>query len=192
MTAMNKQEARTWLRAQHQGDVDRDRESRLLCEHILRSSIYKEAKVVGGYYPMRREADVLPILMDALHQGKMLALPLCEEAPIMTMRRVSSLEELQPGAYGIKEPAASADIIPPEEIDLLLVPLEGTDHAGWRLGKGGSYYDHLLMKADIMTVGCALSWQWLESIPHEPWDQRLRACADQYGIHDFIPEHQRK
>ena len=122
MTAMNKQEARTWLRAQHQGDVDRDRESRLLCEHILRSSIYKEAKVVGGYYPMRREADVLPILMDALHQGKMLALPLCEEAPIMTMRRVASLEELQPGAYGIKEPSASAAIIPPEEIDLLLVP----------------------------------------------------------------------
>ena len=136
MIAMNKQEARTWLRAQHQGDVARDRESRLLCEHILRSSINKEAKVVGGYYPMRREADVLPILTDALRQGKMLALPLCEEAPIMTMRRVATLEELQPGAYGIKEPAASAAIIPPEEIDLLLVPLEGIDHAGWRLGKG--------------------------------------------------------
>lgn len=163
-----------------------------MCRHILKSSLFRDAKVIGGYMPLRREADVLPVLTEALRQGKALALPLCEEPPVMIMRRVDSLTELHPGAYGIWEPSRSAPIVSPDEIDLLLVPLEGIDHAGWRLGKGGGYYDHLLKDTDIMTLGCAMSWQWAEDIPHDPWDRKLHACADQSGIHTFIYDYQRK
>ena len=160
-------------------------ESALLCEHILASNIFQNARVVGGYMPLKREADVMPILIAALLQGKTLALPLCHQAPHMTLRKVTNLNELRIGAYGILEPADDAPIIPPEQIELLLVPLEGIDHDGFRLGKGGGYYDRLLSQADIPTLGCALSWQWTDHVPRESWDKPLLACVDHTGIHLF-------
>ena len=182
---MNKRELRQFLRAQHRGDHVRNRESALLCEHILASSIFQSAQVVGGYMPLQQEADVMPVITAALRQGKTLVLPLCHQAPHMTMHVVSSLEELRVGSYGILEPSPDAPIIPSEQIDLLLVPLEGIDHDGFRLGKGGGYYDRLLSLAEIPTLGCALSWQWTEKVPREPWDKPLCACADYTGIHWF-------
>ncbi len=185
MTAMNKKELRQYLRMQHQGQAERARQSLLLCRSILESEMYRSARVIGGYMPLRREADITPVLEDALLQGKTLALPLCGDAPYMTLRRVCSLDELVPGAYGILEPRADAPEIPVQELDLLLVPLEGIDRKGFRLGKGGGYYDCLLSAARVPTLGCALSWQWTEAVPHEAWDIPLKACADCRGIHRF-------
>lgn len=186
MTAMNKRELRAYLRSLHQGREVRDVQSAALCRHILASEEYKSARVIGGYMPMLREADVTAILLDALNSGKRLALPLCGRAPSMTLCRVASLDELIPGAYGILEPREDAPVVPVNEIDLLLVPLEGIDRDGFRLGKGAGYYDHLLAECpDIRSIGCALSWQWVEAVPRDEWDKPLAACADEHGIHYF-------
>ena len=186
MTAMTKHELRKLLRSRHAGADARNRESILLCQHILANEEYKQAQVIGGYMPLLREADVTPVLEDALRQGKVLALPLCERPPQMTLRKVTSLAELTPGAYGIPEPQPNAPVIPVTEIDLLLVPLEGIDDRGYRLGKGGGYYDHLLAQGQPFTLGCALSWQWVDAVPRDHWDKGLHACADHRGIHTFI------
>lgn len=135
--------------------------------------------------PMAREADVTAVLRDVLASGRTLALPLCADAPVMTLRRVASLSDLTQGRYGIMEPRKNAEEIAPESLDLLLVPLEGIDRWGMRLGKGGGYYDCLLARADVPTLGCAMSWQWTASVPADPWDKPLRACADRNGIHVF-------
>ena len=182
---MNKAAWRKHIRSLHQGKEARDAQSAALCRHILASKIYQNARVVGGYMPLPKEADVLPVLIDALRQGKTLVLPLCENAPQMTLRRVSSLEELIPGAYGILEPRETAEIIPVEQLDLLLVPLEGIDADGFRLGKGGGYYDCILKDADVYTIGCALSWQLVKQLPHDAWDKPLKAFADMAGLHKF-------
>lgn len=188
MTAMNKREWRALLRSRHEGADARDAQSALLCQHILNSDEYKAAHVIGGYMPLPREADVLPVLRDALAQGKTLALPLCGQPPRMTLRRVNTLETLIPGAYGILEPRSDTEMIPVEQVDLLLVPLEGIDQDGYRLGKGGGYYDCLLAGAKIKTIGCALTWQWADHLPQDRWDQPLYACADKVGLHYFETE----
>lgn len=185
MAAMNKRELRKYLRSLYPGEAARNAESTLLCGHILRSERYRQARVIGGYMALPREADITPVLQDALLQGKTLALPLCGDAPYMTLRRVASLEELVPGAYGILEPKPDAQIVAPEQLDLLLVPLEGIDREGFRLGKGGGYYDHLLSSKRVPTLGCALSWQQVPAVPREAWDVPLHACADRDGIHDY-------
>lgn len=186
MTAVSKRDMRATIRAAFQGAEARERESLALCRHLLESPLYKSAWVIGAYMPLPREADVTPVLQSALMDGKSLALPLCSEPPRMTLRKVSSMAELHKGAYGILEPAADTPVIPVDEVDLLLVPLEGVDRDGFRLGKGGGYYDCLLAQSDVMTIGCALSWQWVEKVPREPWDKPLRACADHEGIHYFM------
>lgn len=138
--------------------------------------------------PMAHEADIRPVLQEALLQGKIVALPLCAVPPHMTLRIVRSFEELHTGAYGLLEPSEDAPVIQAEALDLLLVPLEGVDRAGFRLGKGGGYYDHLLAGESVLTLGCALSWQWVDALPVDPWDQPLHACADASGVHIFFQQ----
>lgn len=179
---------RKLLRSLHGGQAQREAESRLICAHILACPWYRKARVIGGYVPLKWEADVTPVLQHALQSGKILALPLCGKAPQMTLRRVDSMEELRPGAYGIPEPGENAQVIPVDALDLLLVPLEGIDPRGARLGKGGGYYDHLLDGQSVSTMGCALSWQRVAHIPREAWDISLRACADRNGVHEFMSE----
>lgn len=156
-----------------------------MCRHILDSDMYRNAEIVGGYMPLLREADVTAVLRDVLATGRILALPLCGNAPCMTLRRIVSLDDLKTGRYGIPEPREDTELIAPHSLDLLLVPLEGVDRRGMRLGKGGGYYDCLLAGARIQSLGCALSWQWTEHVPSQPWDMPLAACADKDGIYLF-------
>lgn len=182
---MTKAELRAWLRANHPGKAERDRQSALLCQHILNSREYRIARTVGAYVPLAREADVMPVLQDALVSGRTLVLPRCLQAPEMTLHRVTALSELVRGAYGLLEPAADLPVVQPSALDLLIVPLEGVDRRGMRLGKGGGYYDRLLTQADVPTMGAALRSQWVDQAPADPWDKPLQACADERGIHHF-------
>ena len=183
---MNEKAAlRRALRSAYPGDEERNRQSAALQRHVLAWAPFQRAACVGGYVPLRREADVLPLLREVLRRGSLLALPRVESEGVMTLRHVASLEALVPGAYGIPEPPADAPLLAPERLSLLLVPLEGIDPAGMRLGEGGGYYDRLLAQTDCPTLGMVMGWQWAERIPAEPWDRPLYAAADQHGIHLF-------
>jgi len=185
MTAMNKAELRRMLRIRFEGENPRNEQSAHICRHIIESEIYKHARVIGGYMPMPREADITPVLRNALAQGKKLALPLCGLRPDMTFHLVDNLDILQPNVWRIPEPGENDPLVPMKEIDLLLVPLEGIDHDGYRLGKGGGYYDKALQNQAVFTLGCALTWQWTKEVPREAHDVRLNGCVDADGIHIF-------
>lgn len=185
MIAMTKQLLRRQIRSKCGNETYRAAQSERLCQHILQSKEYQNAAIVGGYMPMRHEADILPVLRDVLESGRILLLPLCDRAPHMTLRIVTSLEALVVGAYGILEPAADSPVYQGTDHVLLLVPLEGIDCQGYRLGKGGGYYDRLLSQGNFVSLGCALDWQWTENLPRDAWDIPLNACADTRGIHYF-------
>ncbi len=170
------------VRGLYPGDEARGVHSRALCRQVLDWPVYRRAEVICGYVPLRREADVTPLLRDVLSGLRQLVLPRVEGEGRMTLRRVEALEALVPGAYGIPEPGEDAPQVAPEEIELLLVPLEAVDHTGMRLGKGGGYYDRLLPRVRGMAVGMALPWQWVSRVPREPWDRPLQAVADSGGI----------
>jgi len=185
MTAMNKKALRAEIRRNRPDEITRQHQSQQLCRHIMEAALYRQARVIGGYIPLKHEADITSVLQDALQSRKMLVIPRCESAPHMTLRHLRSLSELTPGAYGIPEPPSDAEIVDPAEVDLLLVPLEGIDVRGYRLGKGGGYYDCLLAGKAITTMGCALAYQRVAEIPCDPWDVPLPACAMPEGIHFY-------
>ena len=164
---------------------ERAKQSCCICRHILLHPWYASAQVVGGYVPLKWEADVTEVLRHVIASGRTLALPLCGAKGAMTLRRVRSLEELIPGAYGIPEPMEDSEIIDAADVSLLLTPLEGIDLTGMRLGKGGGYYDRLLAGKSVRTMGCALSWQWTGRVPQERWDRPLCACCDPQGVQIF-------
>lgn len=188
MSETEKRALRAAVRARFPGPGPRDRESLLICAHVLSWPVYHRARTVAGYMPLPWEADAMPILTDALASGKTLLLPRVEGERLMTLRRVDSLDRLAANRWGLLEPPEDAPVAPAGAAELLLAPLEAVDRQGARLGKGGGYYDALLEQRTGLTLGLALSWQRVERVPREPWDKPLDAVADTDGITIFERE----
>ena len=186
MPANEKKEIRRRVRSLFPGDAERRAQSMMICQHVMAWEAYCNARVVGGYVPMKHEADVMPILRDVLACGKTLVLPRCSKKPEMRFHRVAGMDELVQGAYGLMEPAEHAPVVETGKIDLLLVPLEALTREGMRLGKGGGYYDCCLSGFSGVSLGVAMQHQWVDSLPGDTWDVPLTAAVDSQAIHMFI------
>lgn len=81
-------------------------------------------------------------------------------------------DSLQPGAFGILEPADGSAEVPLEEIDAFLCPGLAFDPAGHRLGRGRGFYDRLLAQArpDALKIGVCFPFQIVPDTFPEPHD----------------------
>ena len=64
-----------------------------------------------------------------------------------------------------------------DEAGCVIVPAVAFDKKGYRLGRGGGFYDRLLSKLpdSTHTLGLAFSFQVLPSIPLEDHDRAVNA-----------------
>lgn len=149
---------------------------RLFFEHIpLRTGM-----VVSGYWPVRNEMDVRPILRQLSAAGYVTVLPCVEDEtadgkPLVFHPWVEGKTPLAIGAMSIPEPLPSENggILP----DVLLVPLLAFDRRGHRLGYGKGMYDgtlHALRAVrPVIAVGVAFAVQECDDLPDRPGDERL-------------------
>jgi 5-formyltetrahydrofolate cyclo-ligase len=95
-------------------------------------------------------------------------------------------DPLEPGPFGIMQPARRHPVVQP---DLVLVPLIAVDGTGTRLGRGKGHYDRALIhlkKVGARLVGVGWPLQRLtETIPADEWDVPLDAFASPDGIEWF-------
>lgn len=88
--------------------------------------------------------------------------------------------------YGIAEPAEGEEV-PPDEIDLIFVPLLAFDKNGYRVGYGKGYYDRFLSlcRPDVMTVG----FSYFEAVDKiedtHQYDVPLNFCITPHKIYEF-------
>ena len=130
------------------------------------------ACVVAGYWPMRDEFDVRPLLR-ALHlRGHPCALPVVTgRGQVLAFRAWSPGDPLIDAAFGTRTPRDDAPSLTPE---LLLVPMLAYDDRGYRLGYGGGFYDRTLAAlAAPIAVGCAYEAQAVDALPVDDHDRRL-------------------
>ena len=127
---------------------------------------YETAKSVFCYCSVFPEVDTFGIMAGILADGKVLAVPKIIGDGIMEARIVRSLSELVPGKFGIMESKDGAEILAPDEIDIAIVPAAAYDADGYRLGRGGGYYDRYLAETDAIKVGLTRQSQLMEHVPH--------------------------
>jgi len=86
---------------------------------------------------------------------------------------------LAPDRYGIPTPTAGEWLTP----DLILLPLNGFDAAGFRLGYGGGYFDRTLaaLAPRPLAVGVGFEINRVDSIRPEAHDQRLDWIVTENG-----------
>ncbi len=142
--------------------------------------------VVSGFWPIKEEIDIRPLLIELSNQGCQLALPVVQGKGLpLIFRAWRPGDPLEAGVFGTLQPSAKREVMEP---DALIVPLLACDEEGWRLGYGGGFYDRTLAglraKKTITAVGVGFNDQLVPEVPHGPSDQRLdwlltdkRACA---------------
>ncbi len=133
--------------------------------HLLSWPVFLNAGTVGCYVSMGWEIDTLPVLSAILQAGKTLALPKTYNKGVMEFRRVLDPAFLHPGRWNIPEPGDDAEVIPPEDFSLLLIPALAVDLKGCRLGQGAGYYDRYLPQTHCPLAALVLSRQVVPAVP---------------------------
>lgn len=130
---------------------------------------FKEAKSVLLYCPIRKEPDLTSLIWESLSLKKRVLLPKVEGQDIK-LYPIISQEQIKPGSFCIPEPMGGKEF-PPYEVELAIVPGVVFDERGYRIGFGKGYYDRLLQKVMGVKIGVAYSFQVVQEIPTDEWDQ---------------------
>jgi 5-formyltetrahydrofolate cyclo-ligase len=77
--------------------------------------------------------------------------------------------DVQPGAFGLLEPAADK-IVPRAEVDLVIVPGVVFGRDKHRIGRGKGYYDRYLNGLSALKVGFCFSFNLEDAVPFEAHD----------------------
>lgn len=158
------------------------RDAEAVCAQIKRLSAYQDARCVMAYIACRGELSLEWMILDVLSSGRTLVLPRCEEQGVMTARRVTDMNQLVSGAYGLMEPDAACAIVHPQQINLILAPGVAFDRLGHRIGQGGGYYDRYLPGTQAAVIGVCHDFALLQEIPFEAHDYRMHAVITPSGV----------
>ena len=164
-----KSELRSKIRARLDkiSDVGREVAALQLCAKLKEQSFFQAAAAILFFAPMPDEADVWPLLQEALVAGKIVALPqFAAAAQSYVARRVQNLQnEIATGQFRVREPKPGCAKIPVADFNLVLVPGVAFDLQGNRLGRGRGFYDRLL--ADVRGVKCGIAFdeQVVNAVP---------------------------
>ena len=121
---------------------------------VLALDEYKKAETVFIYADYNKEVKTVTIIEDALKNGKKVALPRIYKHEVgadaasgkyMKFHYIKSLDELEMGYKGIREPKEEFEIADGDTINALMVmPIVAFDSDRNRVGYGGGFYDKYL------------------------------------------------
>ena len=167
----SKRELRAAVRQQKKAMTPEDIafRSKSLCRKVLHTKEYRAAATVYGYLPFNQEVDLLPLLRQAMADGKQVALPKCFGKE-MRFILITDLSRIQPGAIGAPEPLDDSPVAS-DPSALVIVPGLVFDRQGNRIGYGGGYYDRFLRaEPDHPTIGLCYDFQLMEQLEAEAHD----------------------
>lgn len=172
--------------------TDKDALSAAIVQRLQQLPEYTQAATVLWYLDVRSEVRTRLALPQALASGQRMAIPYCEDNALRLFH-LESLAELTTGAYGILEPASELRCrhercVPPNEIDLAIVPGVAFDRAGTRLGHGAGYYDKLLAKLrpGVPRIALAFECQLFNELPREGHDMPMTAIITETDVYRCI------
>lgn len=135
-----------------------------------------EGARIALYAPLSKEIAVDALAPMLLQSGCTVCLPRLGSSSAETFEMLTwsgQTAHLEKGPYGILQPGVG-DVVPPENLDFILVPGLLFGKQGERLGRGAGFYDRYLKRApNALRISVCFDEQVRESLPEEPWDLRV-------------------
>ena len=146
-----------------------EKASHALAQQFFATSYYREAKTLYGYLPYNQEVRTEPILLQALKDGKKVAVPKVY-GDTMHFIYLEDMNGIEKGYAGIPEPVADEPVAA-DETALVLMPGLAFDKEGHRIGYGGGFYDKFLSAEPTHpTVALCYDFQMLPNLETEEFD----------------------
>lgn len=144
---------------------------------------YRDARTVFTYVSMGTEVSTIEIIEMALKGSKKVAVPYCiPDTRDMRFYYISSLEDLQPGSFGVLEPRTDKCEAVREHSGICLVPGLAFDRTGRRLGYGKGYYDRFLSNFNGCTVGLTYQSCIADELPSGRYDVKVDVVIHDGGF----------
>ena len=168
---MDKKELRRQIREQKRAMTEAEivEKSEKLGALFAASVLYQNAKTIYGYLPYNQEVRTIPMLEQALRDGKVVAVPkvIGDE---MVFIRMDDLTQVEKGYAGIPEPVANGPAADDPHA-LVLMPGLAFDPQGHRIGYGGGFYDRFLAsEPEHPTLALCYDFQMLPHVETEEFD----------------------
>lgn len=174
---------------------ERDRKSAKIVENTLQTRWYCEAETLLAYVNFRSEVDTGELIRTALLDGKKVYCPKVE-GKRMNFYRILSMDDLEEGYGGIKEPSGKEENLfsgsrAAHASCLMIMPGSAFDKECNRMGYGKGYYDKYLdfllkenLALKLRTIGLCFECQMQERIPAEAYDRKADMVITEKGIYE--------
>jgi len=162
--------------------------SLVICELAAQLPAFTQADCVAFFAPLPSEPTIHPLIEEAWAQHKRVVLPRMIQNgshPQLEWRAVTDWSEVvEPGPFGLREPDHTVcPLVNLRELTCAFIPGIAFDHEGFRLGRGGGFYDCFLSQvpATLPRIGLMFSCQKVSIVPRELHDQSLPIVITEEG-----------
>ena len=168
---MDKKALRAQIRSQKRAMTEEQitEKSQRLGQLFAASQAYAQAKTIYGYLPYNHEVRTVPMLEQALKDGKAVPVPKVY-GDTMRFILISDLAAVEKGYAGIPEPIADGPVAS-DPTALVLMPGLAFDPQGHRIGYGGGFYDRFLsQEPEHPTLALCYDFQVFDHLDTEQFD----------------------
>jgi len=168
---MNKKELRAAIRAKKRAMTEEEivERSEKLGRAFAASEAYKNAKTIYFYLPYNQEVRTVPMLEQAIRDGKRVAVPKVY-GDEMRFLYLDDLSRVAKGYSGIPEPIDDEPVAD-DPTALVLMPGLVFDPQGHRIGYGGGFYDKFLSREpEHPTIALCYEFQMVDALQTEEFD----------------------
>ena len=150
--------------------------------HLERAFPGLARAAVAFCWPIRNEYDARHLAKVLRDAGALTALPVvvAPRTPL-AFREWHPGVELARGPLGIPYPVGSRELVP----QAVLLPMNGWDDQGYRLGYGGGFFDRTLaaLAARPLVIGVAYEMAHLPTIHPQSWDVPVDYLVTERGVY---------
>ena len=161
----------------------------LLANRIFDLDEYHRSQRLATYFAVNGEIGLDPVIDHALAAGKQVYLPNLDQQSLRFSPYFRA-QKMRINKFRLPEPDVDeAEMLTPEELDLVLAPLVVFDSERNRIGMGGGFYDRsfAFRKSPESTtpvlIGIAHEMQKVDRIVPEAWDVRLDMIVTDQAVY---------
>jgi 5-formyltetrahydrofolate cyclo-ligase len=152
--------------------------SQTIVKALMARGEYQSARTILIYLSKDDEVGTDELLNRSFESGKRVLVPVvCQRTGELNLSELAGPDiEFQAGSFGVREPVEKdLNLVPPEQVDLVVIPGVAFDRRGGRIGYGKGYYDRLLNRlgSQVHRVALAFDFQVLGTVPQDDSDIRV-------------------